>query len=248
VDVWGDHNRGGLLVSPLAHVDFGARSLLLHPALVNVLRTYGVTRLISAFPEQGAAVSLASHVGNAFIYRVDGAARVRFVRAARYVKDDDEAARRLLDPAFDPDREILLHEAPDSVHPSVGEVNDAPSHAAPSNVALSRPVVMREDSRQLVIEAEAPEDGFLLLADTYYPGWAAQVDGNPTPIYRANLSVRGIQLARGRHQVRFTFDPPGFWRGLQITLVTVSMLLLWAGGAVFVDRRQRGRDLVTARD
>ena len=68
----------------------------------------------------------------------------------------------------------------------------------------------REDSRQLVIEAEAPEDGFLLLADTFYPGWTAQVDGRPTPIYRANLSVRGIQLPKGRHEVRFTYDAPGF--------------------------------------
>jgi uncharacterized membrane protein YfhO len=63
------------------------------------------------------------------------------------------------------------------------------------------------------------------------------VDGNPTPIYRANLSVRGIQLARGRHEVRFTFDAPGFSRGLQITLLSVSILLLWAGGAAYVDRR-----------
>ena len=151
-------------------------------------------------------------------------------------------------------REILLHEAPDSVHPSVDEVDDlashgAPGHVAPSNVVLARQVVTHEDSRQLVIEAEAPEDGFLLLADTYYPGWTAQVDGNPTPIYRANLSVRGIQLPKGRHEVRFTFDAPGFLRGLQITLVAVSMLLLWVGVAIFVDRRvRRGRDPVTSRD
>jgi hypothetical protein len=45
------------------------------------------------------------------------------------------------------------------------------------------------------------------------------------------------------------FDPPGFSRGLQITLVAVSMLLLWVGIAVYVDRRvRRGRDPVTSRD
>jgi hypothetical protein len=243
VDVWGDHNRESF-VSLMSSLDFDARTLRVNPALARVLRTYGVSHVLSPFPQQESAFALVSHDRNAYVYRVDGSARVRFVRAARHVKTNDEAGRRLLDVSFDPDREILLHEAPDSVHPSVGEVNDAPSHAAPSNVALSRPVVMREDSRQLVIEAEAPEDGFLLLADTYYPGWAAQVDGNPTPIYRANLSVRGIQLAKGRHEVRFTFEAPGFSRGLQITLAAVSMLLLWAGGAAYLDRRvRRGRDL-----
>ena len=82
-------------------------------------------------------------------------------------------------------------------------------------------------------------DGFLLLADTFYPGWRAQVDGVATPIYRANISVRGIQLPKGRHEVRFTYDAPGFWRGTQITLLSVSMLLLWAGIAAYVDRRVR---------
>jgi uncharacterized membrane protein YfhO len=158
---------------------------------------------------------------------------VRFVRAARRVKTDQEAVTRVFDTGFDPDREILLHDAPDSVHPSVDEVNEA------SNAAASRPVVTHEDSRQLVIEAEAPEDGFLLLADTFYPGWTARVDGHPTPMYRANLSVRGIQLPKGRHEVRFTFDAPGFMRGLQITLLAVSTLMLWVGGAAYADRRAR---------
>jgi hypothetical protein len=159
------------------------------------------------------------------------------------VKTNDEAAMRLVDSSFDPDREILLHEAADSVHPSVDEVlDDAPSNAAASGsttLTAGRAVVTREDSRQVVIEAEAPADGFLLLTDTFYPGWRAQVDGIPTPIYRANISVRGIQLPKGRHEVRFTYDAPGFWRGLQITLLAVSILLLAAGGAVYVDRRAR---------
>jgi hypothetical protein len=158
------------------------------------------------------------------------------------VKTNDEAAMRLVDASFDPDREILLHDTADSVHPSVDEVPDAPSKTAAggsTTLTAGRAVVTREDSRHVVIEAEAPEDGFLLLADTFYPGWRAQVDGIPTPIYRANISVRGIQLPKGRHEVRFTYDAPGFWRGLQITLLAVSILLLAAGGAVYVDRRAR---------
>jgi hypothetical protein len=237
VDVWGDHNREAF-VSRMAALDFEARTLRVHPALARVLRTYGVSHVLSPFPQQDAAFALVSHDRNAYVYRVDGAARVRFVRAARHVKTNDEAVRRLLAPSFDPDREILLHEAPDSMHPSVDDATGPPP--APS---ASRATVTREDSRQLVIEAEAPEDGFLLLADTFYPGWTAQVDGHPTPVYRANLSVRGIQLAKGRHDVRFTFDPPGFTRGLQITLLSVSMLLLWAAGAALADRRVRRQRL-----
>jgi hypothetical protein len=233
VDVWSDHNREGL-VSLLAYLDFASKALRVHPALAKFLRTYGVSHVLSPFPQQEAAFALVSHDRNAYVYRVDGASRVRFVRAARLVKTDQEAVTRVLDAGFDPDREILLHDAPDSVRPRIDEAGDA----AP-NGAASRPVVSHEDSRQLVIEAEAPEDGFLLLADTFYPGWTAQLDGHSTPIYRANLSVRGIQLPKGRHEVRFTFDAPGFVRGLEITLLAVSTLLVWVGGAAYMDRRGR---------
>ncbi len=143
---------------------------------------------------------------------------------------DQETGKRLLDVSFDPDREILLYGAPDSVHPTVDELADAPSNPG-------RAVVTRENSRELVIDAEAPENGFLLLADTFYPGWTAAVDGRPTPVYRANHSVRGIQLPQGRHQIRFAYEAPGFVRGLQITLLSIAMLLLGAGGAAYMDRR-----------
>jgi hypothetical protein len=232
IDVWGDHNREASLVSPFATLDFDAGTLRVHPALVKILRTYGVSHVLSPYPQQGAALSLVGHSGSAYVYRVEGSARVRFVRAARHVTTDQEAGKRLLDFGFDPDREILLSEAPDSIHPTVDEIGDVPS-----NAAVGRAVVTREDSRRLAIDAEAPADGFLLLADTFYPGWTAQVDGTPTPIYRANHSVRGIQLPKGRHEVRFTYEAPGFAHGLQITLAALSILLLWMGGAAYMDRR-----------
>jgi hypothetical protein len=232
IDVWGDHNREASLVSLLATLDFDAGTLRVHPALVKILRTYGVSHVLSPYPQQGAALSLVGHSGSAYVYRVEGSARVRFVRAARHVTTDQEAGKRLLDFGFDPDREILLSEAPDSIHPTVDEIGDVPA-----NAAVGRAVVTREDSRRLAIDAEAPADGFLLLADTFYPGWTAQVDGTPTPIYRANHSVRGIQLPKGRHEVRFTYEAPGFAHGLQITLAALSILLLWMGGAAYMDRR-----------
>jgi len=239
VDVWGDHNREGI-VSQLAALDFKAQDLRVHPALANVLSTYGVSHVLSPYPQQEAALALLSHDSHGYVYRINGAARVRFVRSARYVKTNQEAVTRLTNVAFDPNREVMLHEAPDSARPPVEDAAESsvnPAASGSTTLAAGRAVVTREDSRQLVIESEAPEDGFLLLADTFYPGWTAEVDGTPTPIYRANLSVRAVQLAKGRHEVRFTYGAPGFWLGLEITLLAVSILLLWAGGAAYVDRR-----------
>ena len=236
VDVWGDHNRYGNVVSQLARVYPPGPSLQVRPALLNVLRAYGVSHLLSIFAVDGAELPLVRHDNLAYIYRVDGAARVRFVRAARHVKDDDDAAARLLDVAFDPDREVLLHEAPETLGPTVEQVDGDGAVAT-----QARAVITREDSHQLLIEAEAPADGFLLLADTFYPGWIAELDGKPVPIYRANLSVRAIQLPKGRHDVRFLYEAPEFFRGLRITLLAVSSLLIWLGIAAYLDLRMRRR-------
>lgn len=234
VDVWGDHNREDSVISRVAHVDFEGRTLQIGPALVNVLRTYGVSHLLSAFAAEGTLLPLAGQRGTAFIYRIPGASRVRFVRGARHIGSDEEAADRLIDPGFDPDREILLHEAPKTVGPTAEG-----SDRAGDLVTGARTVITHDDSRKLEIEADAPADGFLLLADTYYPGWIATLDGKTVPIYRANLSVRGIQLPKGRHDVTFVYEAPAYSRGLRVSLVALSTLLLCFGVAAYYDRRAR---------
>lgn len=230
VDVWGDHNREASLVSLLAALDFENRVLRVHPALPKIMKTYGVTHVLSPYPqEQGAALPLVRRAGSAYVYRIDGAARVRVVRAARHMKSDQDTARRLLDATFDPDREILLYDAPDSLHPVMDD-----SAAAASSMAPGTAAIVRENTREVVIAATSPEDAFLLLADTFYPGWTARVDGAATPIYRANHAVRGIQLPKGSQEVRFTYEAPGFALGLRISVVAMALLLLWTAAAAYV--------------
>jgi hypothetical protein len=215
VDVWGDHNRELSLMGLLAENDFNAGALQVRPNMPAVLRAYGVTHMLSSYPVRGAALLELARTDHAYVYKIDGAARVRFVPAARHVTDA-EAAKRLLDPAFDPDREVLLADAPASAGSTAGDTGIPP-----------RTAIVRETQTEIVVEAAAAVDGFLLLADTFYPGWRAEVDGKPVALYRANLSVRAIPLPRGPHEVRFIYEPPGVQRGLAISGTAVLALLVW---------------------
>jgi hypothetical protein len=60
---------------------------------------------------------------------------------------------------------------------------------------------------RITIEAESERGGVLVLHDTYYPGWIAEVDGRATPILRADILFRGVELPPGFHRVVFRFAP-----------------------------------------
>jgi hypothetical protein len=231
VDVWGDHNREASLMSALAYLDFNAGALRVHPRLPNILRTYGVTHVLTPYPQADEVLPFMQRAGGAYIYRVPDAQRVRFVRGATVVASERGAAARLLDPRFDPSREIVLEDTTDRPDPPA-DSSDVTAGAQPATA-----VITRETGSELIVDADAPRNGYLLLADTYYPGWTAEVDGQPTTLYRADVSIRGIRLPKGRHQVRFAYDPPRFFAGLWISLSAVATLLLCAAAALVMDRR-----------
>ena len=238
VDLWGDHNREASVAVLLASLDFRTQELLVHPRFANFLRTYGVTHVLSPFPQRGTLLPFAGRAGWAYVYRVDDAQRVRFVSTAHVVADDKEAVKTLLAEDFDPGRAIVLHDAP----AALGAAHEGTTAAGPGHAAITS-----EDPDGLAITVTAPADGFLLVADTFYPGWTATVDGTPTPVYRANISVRGIQVPAGTHNVRFVYDAPGLAQGLRITLVALTLLLVWLGTAAYVGRRTGGSVIAATR-
>jgi hypothetical protein len=228
VDVWSYHYLETALVHDMAYIPRAAQTLVIRHAFHNLLRTYGVTHVLSAVPGEDPGLTLMTREPNVWIYRVEGSARVRVVRAVRRMSDDKATAARLREKTFDPNREILLLDAPASLHPTVEEASGLASDASPGHATI-----VRETARELVVDAVAPQDGFLLLADMFYPGWHAEVDGVPTPIYRANLSNRGIALPRGQHTVRFSYEPESFFRGVWITLIALGVIFVWLGVAVY---------------
>ncbi|MFN3744516.1 MAG: hypothetical protein ACK4TL_07405 [Hyphomicrobiaceae bacterium] len=60
---------------------------------------------------------------------------------------------------------------------------------------------------RIVIDAESPDGGYVVLNDTWHPWWAVEIDGRPASLLRANVLVRAVAVPPGRHRVTFTFRP-----------------------------------------
>jgi hypothetical protein len=68
------------------------------------------------------------------------------------------------------------------------------------------------------ISARVEGEGTLVLADNYYPGWKAYVDGQETRVNRAEKIFRSIEVPAGTHKIIFRYEPVpfriGLWAGL----------------------------------
>jgi uncharacterized membrane protein YfhO len=79
-------------------------------------------------------------------------------------------------------------------------------------------------NREVTIEINNPVPGHLVLADTYFPGWEATVDGKPARILRANYLVRAVTLEPGEHRVVFTYRPWPWRIGREASLVSLLLI------------------------
>jgi hypothetical protein len=113
-------------------------------------------------------------------------------------------------------------------------------------------VVLAEGSSILDIEARAPAGGFLVLTDPFYPGWRAYVNGDETPILRADYLFRAVALPPGTHTVRFVFAPWSLERGITLSLagvgVAASAVLVGVGSPLLLGLYRRWRTRTRAAD
>lgn len=114
---------------------------------------------------------------------------------------------------FDPRRTLLLLRKPE---PIVEGLSNDQTHA------LASIVVDQPD--EVDVQASMPKPGFLLLLDTYYPGWKAIVNGRKAPILRADYDFRAVQVPAGKSVVRFVYQPASFRIGMILCLACLGIL------------------------
>jgi hypothetical protein len=123
----------------------------------------------------------------------------------------DELLQRIARPDFDPLTEAYVES--DSAYPS--GVDPPRGHTA---------TIVQDTPQTVEIEAHLLAPGLVVLADTYYPGWVATIDGAPAPILATNHLFRGVPTPTGTHRIRFAYRPRALLLGAVLTLLTAILL------------------------
>jgi hypothetical protein len=159
------------------------------------------------------------HSGDVKIYEnLDVLPRAFITHQAEVISDPDQAIARLRDPGFDPSQIVVLTGG----QPLKGEGNGTAE-------------VVRYTPEEIIIEARTDSPGYLILADSFYPGWKATVDGQPVEILRADIMFRAVRLEPGEHQIVFRYEPAAVWWGAR---VSGGALLLWIMCFILLLRRR----------
>ncbi|HYV49631.1 MAG TPA: YfhO family protein, partial [Myxococcaceae bacterium] len=143
------------------------------------------------------------------LYRSKTAAPRAFVVQRAEALPDDEALRRVLLPdepwrteAFLADGEPLQN----------------------ATCAGSEAQIISETTATLTLDVQACGDGYLVITNSSYPGWRAEIDGADVPIHRADYALQAIRISSGRHQVALRYRPRSFQIGAALTLLALLML------------------------
>ncbi len=154
--------------------------------------------------------------------------RAFVVPRARVIPDRKQLAEAMR--SFDPRDEVLVEET----QPTVPDLY-SPRPPLQGGREAEVPTITRYTPNEVVIRVDLPEPAWLVLGDSYFPGWKAyrRPDGEPEEeplhIYSADYNFRAVQLPAGHQTIRFKYTPMSFKLGLFISFLGVVVLLLAAG-------------------
>ncbi len=167
------------------------------------------------------------------VYENSGAFPRAFVVADAATAADQAAALDLLQ-TLDPSRTVVVEGLASA---------DLPAPASPE---LREARISQRGNRELFVDVNISDRGWLVLTDNYFEGWKAYLrpfgvegegvdaEGNAVeqqlPIYRADGTFRAVYLPQaGQWTVRFVYSPRSLLLGLYLSFLAGVTLMLLAG-------------------
>jgi hypothetical protein len=136
--------------------------------------------------------------------------RAFFPRRVETLRDDREVLARLAAPDFDPRAVAYI---------------DEPLPLGDECAGTAR--ITEDLPCRVTVRAEADKPGLLILADQWYAGWKATVNGEEKPVVIANYALRGVAVPAGNSEVVFRYEPRSFTDGARLSAAAGLALLAW---------------------
>ena len=123
---------------------------------------------------------------------------------------------RLKEQTFDPNKSVILPEMPARFRTVAGTANEP---------FLGRAEIIESGINHVKLRTESSAAAVLVISQTHYPGWRASVDNDKMEVVPTDLTLTGVPVPAGAHEVQVVFDPLSFRVGLALTILSMVILL-----------------------
>lgn len=216
------------LIQPQSELLYNRIAPINDPTALNspLLDVLNVKYVLSELPIDNPKFSLV-YDGEVKVYRNEGVAPRAFSLPAGCLVSTSDVAQVLR--TYDP-RDYVILNGPEQ-----------PPRADPANCVPAAATITSYTPSEVWIDVALSEPGWLVLADSYAPGWVAYVRPlgandnaeREVPITRADGNFRAVALEQGRWTLRFKYSPLSFKLGLfsasiaGIAIVFLAGVWLW---------------------
>jgi hypothetical protein len=170
-------------------------------------RLWGVAYILAPEPKPDAPPALFTSSSGMKVYRRDDAfPRAWAVHELVRVNSRAEGNRMVYDDPESFHRKAHMLEPPPPIEPC----------PTPDRVAL-----VDHEPSHLAITADMSCTGMVVVSDTFFPGWQAEVDRRPAKIYEVNSAMRGVVVPRGAHRITMRYRPMSVYLGAGLTLLGI---------------------------
>jgi len=124
--------------------------------------------------------------------------------AESWMELSENQCLNLLSGGIDPSEITILYESPEL--PEILNTEEAEAS------------IVIDEPHKVTIQTNNPENGLLILADTWYPRWKVFIDGEPASMMQSNHWQRGVLVPSGLHEVVYIFDSSDVTTGLILSI------------------------------
>ena len=126
---------------------------------------------------------------------------------------------------------LILHRPNDMPKPpaelSREPVADLASLEASPALAPAHVDLVVYEPATLEFRYRADRDGWLLVTDRWSVSWRASVNGRDEPVLGGNFVFRAVAVTRGDNDIRFLYDPRGYFFWVGLSWMTVAIGVAW---------------------
>jgi len=155
------------------------------------------------------------------------------------IVEDNQTFDAISSDKFNPQTDLILSDK---------QIDKNTNIQAPQINSDNQATTYTKTAQQIEINLKSESPEYLLIRQTFYPGWQASIDDQNTEILRANHAFQAIYIKNpGAHKIKLQYIPKSFQNGLLISEIGLSIYIALLVTTIFIGYKTKKSTNISTR-